>query len=274
MELLTGIVLFNPELEILEKNIEFLSIQKIKVVLIDNKSENIIQIEKLLVKYPNSILIKNSRNRGVATALNQIMDFGKENKYNWCLLMDQDSELQESFFINLIKMKIDNKDAIITPKIIDNSLDIIYDSSNKEIEIVDTCITSGSINRISVWEEIGGFDEKLFIDGVDHDYCIRVTNSGYRIVKNNFLEIKHRIGEATKKNLFNYNFFIFHHNSFRKYYITRNLIYLNNKHNISAFKTTFQITKQYIIVLFFEKKKIEKIKSMNKGIRDGIRLSK
>lgn len=41
------------------------------------------------------------------------------------------------------------------------------------------CITSGNIINISIALSCGGFDENLFIDSVDEEFCIRCQKYGF-----------------------------------------------------------------------------------------------
>jgi GT2 family glycosyltransferase len=42
--------------------------------------------------------------------------------------------------------------------------------------------------RRSIWEEVGGFDERFHVDFADVDFCLRVRDAGYRIVFTPFVE--------------------------------------------------------------------------------------
>ena len=73
MKYIAGIVLYNPDLGRLKENIESICKQVDKVILIDNGSDNIREIEDLIKEYLNCILLKNGENMGIAYALNQIL---------------------------------------------------------------------------------------------------------------------------------------------------------------------------------------------------------
>ena len=75
MKYIAGIVLYNPDLGRLKENIESICKQVDKVILIDNGSDNIREIEDLIKKYLNCILLKNGENMGIAYALNQILKY-------------------------------------------------------------------------------------------------------------------------------------------------------------------------------------------------------
>ena len=79
MKYIAGIVLYNPDLGRLKENIESICKQVDKVILIDNGSDNIREIEDLIKEYLNCILLKNGENMGIAYALNQILKYAYEN---------------------------------------------------------------------------------------------------------------------------------------------------------------------------------------------------
>lgn len=66
MKYIAGIVLYNPDLGRLKENIESICKQVDKVILIDNGSDNIREIEDLIKEYLNCILLKNGENMGIA----------------------------------------------------------------------------------------------------------------------------------------------------------------------------------------------------------------
>src|SRR5690606_2778062 len=91
-------------------------------------------------------------------------------------------------------------------------------------------ITSGNLLNIKAWEKIGGFDEKLFIDEVDHDFCVRAKLSGFKIMKVKGTFLHHNLGNVIyiqkngnlrKKTI---------HQPFRMYYIIRNGLYFIKKY--------------------------------------------
>jgi GT2 family glycosyltransferase len=47
------------------------------------------------------------------------------------------------------------------------------------------------MTRREVWNRVGGFDERLRVDFNDVDFCLKVRQSGYRIVYTPFVECYH-----------------------------------------------------------------------------------
>ncbi|PAF15377.1 glycosyltransferase, partial [Terribacillus saccharophilus] len=124
-------------------------------------------------------------NMGIAHALNKGIDFAKEKRARWLLTMDQDSSFSSDEFaeykayINQLSKSL-NSSAIFTP-----IHGVEYLSGKGDFEVVETAMTSGNMIDINKIDEIGYFNERLFIDSVDHEYCYRVKNSGYRVYRLN-----------------------------------------------------------------------------------------
>jgi len=57
-------------------------------------------------------------------------------------------------------------------------------------------VQSGLLVPLTVWEEVGGVDATLFIDGVDSDLWLKVLDSGRQVVVAPGLRVAHRLGTA------------------------------------------------------------------------------
>ena len=176
-----------------------------KLYIIDNSdfsNEDIIkQTNKKIVYLPQY------KNNGIAKALNCGVDLAKMHGYKWLLTMDQDSSFSESMsekYFNCFD-NIDNiKDTIIIAPfykkyntVVSSSLNITY----KYIEPL-TVITSGNLINLDLVGKIDGFNEKLFIDEVDFDFCLRARLQKFRIIQFTDIHLNHKLGEALtiKKN--------------------------------------------------------------------------
>ena len=214
MKYLVGIVLYNPELKNLYFNLK--NWEDSKVVLIDNASDNIQKIEEAIIKKENVILIKNSINMGIAHALNQIMEYAVENNFQWVLTLDQDSKFPKEG-IQVYLKNISKQIAIITCRI-QNVNTTMIEKYLVEKEYVNDCITSGAFNNVEVWKRLQGFDEWLFIDYVDFEYCIRVRKQNYKILKCNSVLMQHSLGNLEIKNFLGKKIYVTNHSPLRRYY--------------------------------------------------------
>src|SRR5699024_9730715 len=117
-----GIVTFNPDIEVLLNNIKSIYDQIKKIVIIDNGSKNIEQIEKALFGYSKIELIENGKNLGITTALNVAMKFGFDNNFSWMLTLDQDSQCPKDYVNNMLEyVNLSKNLAIISPVIVDRN---------------------------------------------------------------------------------------------------------------------------------------------------------
>ena len=92
MKIAAGIVLYNPEIARLDKNIESIKTQVNEIILFNNGSKNTKQILKYLKnKNVNYILVNSDSNLGIAHALNRLCKEAMKKNYKWLLTLDQDT---------------------------------------------------------------------------------------------------------------------------------------------------------------------------------------
>lgn len=238
-----GIVLFNPDnIERVIKCIEMVHTQVEHVYIYDNSTKKIDLLLPERVTY-----ITESRNVGVAYALNRIMEQAKKDGYSWVLTMDQDSVLPEGIVKDFSRyVECDYNIGIICPQVIDKRRAYMNVDVNDGVEYLDMCITSASCTSISAWETVGKFDEWLFVDLVDNEFCKRLVESGYKILQVKKWVLDQEFGKIIPKSkekqefwisvsqlLRNENFAKFSYKKsispFRVYYTCRNIIYVNRK---------------------------------------------
>ena len=268
-----GIVLYNPNIERLNENINAISSQVNIIYLINNGSKNTTDIAELIVQWHNVMLINLNENKGIATALNVACDRAIKDGYEWILTLDQDSvsknELIETYlkFTNL--QRVGQLTCIIEDR---NSKEIT--SINGAYIKIDWSITSGSLVCLKAWETVQGFDEKLFIDGVDFDFGLKLSEYGFETIKINYIGLLHEVGKISKViKIFGKEHQVFNHNKIRRYYICRNNIYIARKHsNLSVFKIFLKTFARIWFVFIFEDDKFGKLKAGFKGIKDGFKL--
>lgn len=262
-----GIVTFNPDISRLKENINSIFNQVDKIVIVDNHSNNLAEIMELCKKF-NIVLITFSDNLGIATALNKIMNYALEAGVKYVLTLDQDSICPKNMIANLSKHFKDDV-AIVCPYIHD--LNSNNDISNRKTQNVDRCITSGALTSVDSWKKIDGFDEYMFIDGVDFDFCDRLKNAGFSIIRCADVVLEHEIGKISIRKFLWFDVCVRNHSAFRKYYIARNIIYLDKKNHYKFYpiKTILREIKLILIVILYEEDKKNKLKLILDGIKDG-----
>lgn len=236
-----GIVLFNPELTRLMACIENLKQQVSKIYIFDNSSRAI------HINDDSIVYITENKNKGIAYALNRIMERAQKDGFEWVVTMDQDS-IVPCGMIDGFKEGIRGHAnlGIVCPQVIDKRRIYLVAENNEQESYVDFCITSAACTSVEAWEKCGKFDEWLFIDLVDNDFCKRIILNGYKILKLNKWVLDQEFGKivpksereqkfwlAVSKVLHNQNFAKFSYKKFvsplRVYYTNRNIIYVNKK---------------------------------------------
>lgn len=267
-------VLYNPEEECLKKNLTELLKQVDELWLIDN-SPNQLNIQTLSRETKKIHYIHLEDNMGIAFALNKGCEEAINSGYEWILTMDQDSCLPtnciEQYKKTIEKYK-NEKIGIVTCDINICETDTHLPDKSNPIEEVDSCWTSGALMNAYGFAEVGGFINELFIDGVDVAYCLALREKGYRIIKNNNVILNHQLGRSKSYKLFGHHlFYVTNHNRMRRYYITRNYLWITKRYGKSYPNHSFTflfLLKTVFQILFFEKDKIGKYRSIIRGFLD------
>ncbi len=270
MKIYAGIVTFNPEICRLNQNIEAIIGQVEKILIIDNNSNNVKEFERAIYKSDKIKFIKLDKNIGIAGALNRLFEVAKIQHVDWLLTLDQDSICPPNIIAKL-EPYLNEKVGIISPKIFYKNNEIT-DSNKKGLEEINWVITSASLTNVDAWNNIDGFDEKLFIDGVDKDFCIRLRRYGFSVLINNDITLEHELGNLKAIKRFSRIIYVTHHSPLRKYYMARNVVYLDKKLGIKD--APEYLLKLLIKTTIYEKQKLFKISRIFLGIIDGFKLAK
>jgi rhamnosyltransferase len=271
-----GIVLYNPDLKRLKQNIDAVINQVDCVILSDNGSANTNELNNILENYgENVIIIHNHANLGIASALNIIFRKASELGFNWVLTLDDDSVCPDNMVRNYLDFMNTSTDriGILCPVIRDKNAGII-EGCVSSCDYIKRAITSGAFTSCSAWKEIGGFDEKLFIDGVDFDFSDRLRMSGYSIIRLKNTELLHELGHMTSHRFLFWTVKVQNHSAQRKYYIVRNRVYVSRKEKqrLYALTSFCFLVKFGLTIILFEKNKGEKLSAIVRGYADGFKM--
>ncbi len=274
-----GIVTYNPEIERLQQNIEAVIRNNIqRIFIVDNGSKNIDSIEKLTGRYHEVNILKNENNKGIACALNQIFQMAeKTKKCEWVLTLDQDSVI-EDFLMDIYSLYYQEKEDVVSVTSLrrERAYDLVQKHSEEETEYVNRCITSGNLVKITAWETVGGYDDELFIDMVDYDFCYKLREHGYKILRVNRVCILHELGKPNIIRFLGKNRAVLNHNAKRKYFYTRNYTYLLRKYKKNMHydgESFYALMRFFIKTFIYEKEgRKDKLHNMIKGLIDGLRM--
>lgn len=290
-----GVVVFQPNANRLRESIIRLA-KQFETIIIYNNGDSLDLLDELLDLFNDQVIvIGDGENKGIATALNRIMEKADELNYQWVITLDQDSIIPDNMVLNFLEECSRVDVAIICPQNIDHRRKYMEPVMHCKYEYVTMCDTSGSCTNLRIWKELGGFDEWLFIDLVDNDFCKRVELKGYRILKINTVIMDHEYGNIKPRRKSIEHFFLrlgklcgntniaklsFKRmvNPVRVYYENRNVLYLNKKycyyggigyanHHCKTYIGFFITFSVYSWIAADKKKEV--YNAIKNGIRDG-----
>ena len=275
-----GIVSFNPELQRLQENVNAIKRNGIShIVIVDNGSENYAETYKRFE--PQGILfVPYQENKGIAYALNQIFDTAiRSFDSEWVLTMDQDSVVDDSmidcYLPYLDKPGIASLSSLYRERSNGNICGIGNVHSSDETIQIDSCITSGNLVNVKAWCEIGGFDNRLFIDMVDHEFCYRLRMRGYIILRINKPLMLHELGHQAPIKWLGKTCYVDNYSAIRNYYYSRNFQYVLKYYSQYAgnIRKT-DLLRRFIKILIYEESKYKKLNSILRGISDARKMKK
>ena len=221
-------------------------------------------------RYSNLQLQFNNENTGIAAALNQTAQKALNLGYEWLLTMDQDSGFLSDEFFKAFGRSNNEHIAVFSPN---PELSGATKGENRDaIEEILCAITSGSLLNLKIWDKIGGFEEKLFIDEVDNDYCLKAISSGFKIIRFVNIQLIHELGQNKAVSFLFRKYTIIIHPPLRNYYIFRNNLYIFSKYK-KEFPTfvrsrKIMLLKVFLKIILFSSGRIQNCRFIMRGIKD------
>ena len=248
-----------------------------EVIVVDNGS-NKETLSMLRGLKEEITLIELNENKGIAYALNRGIEYAVNNDFQWVLTLDHDSTVSDSMISNMLSVynSIDESEkekiVMLTPKHVEEKqMDVVSKSQENKWEYVLTEITSGALTKADFYKnEL--YDEKLFIDLVDHDYCLRINSMGYKIIRVNSAILIHNLGESIQKKILGITITPTNHSALRRYYMSRNRKYIWNKYRGTfkewVIKDKKRFLNEIVKIIAFEDEKLNKLKMIKLGLND------
>jgi len=273
MKITAVFVAYNPDLEILNKSIDIISRQVDDIVIVDNSESSVLCNDKELNDRDNVYIHILNKNLGIAKALNIGYQKAIDLQSDWVLSMDQDSIVGDNLideYQDFLSRHNSEKIGALMPSfyLCNNAVSIIGGKDEQS----EDYMTSGSLVNLQAYIKSKGFADQLFIDMVDTDFGFKLILNGYKLFRLGSIVMHHNIGAAKDITIAGKHlFYITNHNYIRRYYITRNLLYIkkiygNRFRNYSS--PWYRIFKSIIRITAFEKDKLRKFRSIYWGIVD------
>lgn len=188
-EIAAAVVLYNPNASVFPR-IEAARSLTQEIIVIDNSPQPTLEPQA-------SVLVQFGENRGIGAALNRAAEEARNLGFGWLLTLDQDTVIPQDQWKVFTRSFADlpEKDTIAIFAPTYNEFD---PRALGRFNDVDLVMTSANLLNLAIHERLGGFREDLFIDEVDHEYCLRAKSSGFRIVQTRDVLLRHVPGRMVE----------------------------------------------------------------------------
>lgn len=230
-------IMYNPDQDTLEAVRSYSHLVD-KAYLYDNSPQPNVELVAQLKQLPNVEYVSGEgQNVGLATPNNIFIARAKEEGFDWLITFDQDSVAGDNMIQRMRAFaespRCTPNIALVGPSIRKGQRQIGYYASLPEVSYCNRIIQSGMMHRLSALDEIGPYDDRLFIDEVENEYCARAREKGFDIVCLNNAPLLHQINDKTDRREIN------KYSAMRFYFRARNMMYVVNRYEESNPKYVF-----------------------------------
>lgn len=221
------------------------------VFVLDNSEKIDSSLIAALSRWPNVHYLSFGQNIGLSRAYNKGIQLSRQIKADWILFMNQDSTFLSNPLSRYQKAAVEGI-SLLCPQYNTFKKKAVEKDGTIEISFAQT---SGSFLSCKAIDEIGFFDENLFLEWVDVDYCLRLKAIGKRILQVNDIILDHHPGTPRTIHILWKKITYSSYSPLRKYYLIRGALYLRKKyHNFMIyFKARLKL---WIKMYFFREKNI------------------
>lgn len=285
------IVTYHPDLFALEQLLASLHEQVEKILIVDNGSppKHLDGLRKQAGK--GKILLPLEQNLGVAAALNLAIKWAQNSGMTHAVLFDQDSLPEAGMVATLLSweelaVSSGARIAAVGPRYVDPRHScpapfIHFDGwkirkigcpAKPQVHEVSYLITSGSLIRLSVLEEVGMMDENLFIDYIDVEWGLRAQSKGYRCIGLDSARMRHSLGDEVLT--WGRRLSVSIRSPLRNYYLCRNALLIYRRSHIPlkwVFNDAWRLLLKFGFFALITPPRLQNIKMMTLGLWHGLK---
>lgn len=278
------IVIYRPDLSTLSAVLSAVAPQVTKVLLVANDG-----VRPALALPANSELVIQEKNLGLGASYNLAAGWAKANGATHLLLLDQDS-VPERDMVAILAGALSGTTGIAAAG--PQWRDARTGKAGHFVRLtrwgarkirptkcttvpVDFLISSGSLISLAAIDRVGPFDELLFIEHIDTDWCLRARAMGYALVGIADARLDHTFGEATLSALiFSAGPPLFLYPAERNYYLVRNSIILWRRSYAPLAWKIHDLRRTALLIcwhILVAPSRWKRLKCVYQGIGDGLR---
>lgn len=250
------IVTYKPSAEHIERVVVSALKQVNYLVIVDNSCDLHTRriLEKLLATRQETALLSlhtqiflvfNTSNVGLAAAMNQAIAMAQNKNADYVLILDQDSCLRDGAVRLLLAAIQRYGSRLDVGCVVATNIDLNRyriegfqaDYSRRRGGYFDERIqemffakNSGMLIPISTFKLVGQYREDYFVDGLDHEFCLRIREAGRHILWVRDAHIDHELGSPTRYRLWSLDIPVPLHAAWRYYYVARSTMMTTRDH--------------------------------------------
>jgi rhamnosyltransferase len=266
-------------------NLDALAPQVGKLLIVDNgSSAPSLEPVEAAAQRLNAEIVRLGSNLGIATALNAGLKIAREHGFRWLATFDQDSRATPGMIEEMVRALKSypqpGEVAIVTPCHVDRRLGFtVREKAGEDVgegwRVIPSTMTSGNLVSVEIATEVGGFDDSLFIDYVDHEFCLRLRGYGYRVLEATRAKLLHSLGAMERRLFIFKHVTVTNHPTVRRYYISRNRLIIWRQYwqqePVWVMRDMRRFLFETVYILLYEKQLRAKVPMILRGLRDGFR---
>ncbi|MEM7218369.1 MAG: glycosyltransferase family 2 protein [Pseudomonadota bacterium] len=287
------LVTFRPDLDRLEAALTAVMPQVDRLIVVDN-SETSEERDAIVARLPEGCeYIALGDNLGIAAAYNRgcaLVDrgaAGTPDPGTSVLLLDQDSVASSGMVTALAQALAQPGVAACGPVYLDAVTgrgpvvlraglfgwrrSAVGRAQGAPVN-TESLISSGSLISAAARRELGGFDERLFIDHVDTDWCLRARRHGYRLLLVPDAGMRHRLGDEPQRLPWRRDRAVPRHAARRLYFIVRNGLWLMRGAAATWAWRCSELRRlaAFAVLAALDAERAPRLRSWLRGVRDGL----
>lgn len=189
-----GIVTYNPDMERLRENVGAILPQVDRLLIFDNGSANVDEVERAFGDIAR--LTKGGENLGMAKALNVLASAALEGGASDIVFLDQDSVAAADLVAAEATYRAGGV-GLVCCLVVDRNVEKAQVDPTVVLQ-VKRAVTSGSMVNLAAWDKVGRYDETLFVDWVDNEFCDNLRLHGFELLRTHATSILHEMGSQER----------------------------------------------------------------------------
>lgn len=228
-------------------------------------------------------VVEHGANRGIGAALNTGVArlLALRPGLTDVLTLDQDSAVPEGYVAALLAARSAAAAAgvrvgMVAPHSVGSILRLPVGrrAGEHDVRLGGEPIQSGLLVPTDVLDRLDGFDESLFIDGVDTDFWLRARDAGLHCVLAPGTRLEHRLGRAITVGA-DHELPLLVAATFRYHYQWRNLVALvrthARRHPVWAARAVVRSARHLAVVTVLARGRLGRLREAYGGVRAGLR---